>query len=248
MGKIARTIESFQRFLLGAFYRYGYFLACHPFWFLVVPTIVCGALSAGILMMDPESDSEVLYAPMKSRAIKDRDTVERYFPELSGQNFNLFSQNRLVPVGFAIFRSRKRRTIFHEDVLEQIRELRDEITSITVIDKGKNYTYTDLCARSKGACFIDGEFLLGPTFKAALKMGLVKYPIWQVQNQTVNMRRIVGDVTVSEGILEAANSIQLAFPMRRDTPEMERLSLKWELEYLQLIKTVNLSKSEVLVL
>ena len=57
---------------------------------------------------------------MTSRAITDRDTVEKHFPEMSGYNFDLFSQNRLVPVGFAIFRSRKRRAIFNEDVLEEI--------------------------------------------------------------------------------------------------------------------------------
>ncbi|RUS69750.1 hypothetical protein EGW08_022489 [Elysia chlorotica] len=188
---------------------------------------------------------EVLYAPMHSRAIDDRATVEKYFPEQSGHNFDLFSQNRLVPVGFAIFRSRKRNTIFDGDVLEQMRAFRDDVTSITVTDKGRNYTYSDLCTRSHGACYVDGSFLLTQQFKAALDMGFVKYPIWTPEKRALNMRRLVGGVEVSNGSLKSASSIQLAFTMRRDTPEMERLSLKWELEYLRFMKNVNLSKAEV---
>ena len=57
MGVITRKIEKLQRFLLGTFYNYGYFLACHPIWFLVVPMIVCAALSVGILTLNPEVDS-----------------------------------------------------------------------------------------------------------------------------------------------------------------------------------------------
>ena len=82
----------------------------------------------------------------------------------------------------------------------------------------------------------------------ALAMGFVKYPIWVPAARKINMRRLVGDVMASNGSLESANSIQLAFPMRRDTKEMERLSMKWELEYMKLVESYNFSKVEVLLL
>ncbi|GFN74615.1 patched domain-containing protein 3 [Plakobranchus ocellatus] len=246
MSAITRALENFQRGLLQVFYKYGYFLACHPYWFLIVPTIVCGALSVGILTVHPESDSEALYAPRNSRAIKDRATVEQYFPELSGTHFHPFCQNRLVPEAFAIFRSRERMAIFNDNEIEELKNFRDQVTSIDVTDGDRNYTYSDLCAKESGVCFIDGDFLLGAFFKSALKQGSVSYPLWNPLGQPIDLRRLIGDVTLSSsGTLSSANAIELGFPMRRDTAEMEKLSLKWELEYIEFMKTVNFTFVEV---
>ena len=52
---------------------------------------------------------------------------------------------------------------------------------------------------------------------------------------------------MAAGILKSANAIMLRFPLRSDTPEMRRLSLKLELEYLLFMENVNRSKVEVLV-
>ncbi|KAK3767199.1 hypothetical protein RRG08_018069 [Elysia crispata] len=245
MGVITRKIEKLQRFLLGTFYNYGYFLACHPIWFLVVPMIVCAALSVGILTLNPEVDSEALYAPMNSRAIQDRDVMEENFPDQSGYNYYPFSKNRLTPEMDVIFRSREPMTIFNADVLAELKTLCDDVRSITVSDKGQVYTYTDLCAKTDGDCYLDGGFLLTSSFQYALALGNVTYPRWRPVDQPIDLRRSVGGVTVAAGILKSANAIMLRFPLRSDTPEMRRLSLKLELEYLLFMENVNRSKVEV---
>ena len=79
-------------------------------------------------------------------------------------------------------------------------------------------------------------------------MDYVSFPIWRPTQEKINLRRLISDSTVSGGILKSANTIKLGFPLRRDTPDMERLSKKWELEFLRYMETVNLPKVEVNVI
>ncbi|RUS72545.1 hypothetical protein EGW08_019698, partial [Elysia chlorotica] len=177
-----------------------------------------------------------------SRAIHDRDVVERNFPDQSAHNYHPFSQNRLTPKVEVIFRSRKPMAIFNQEVLEEMKDLCDAIRSIVMSAGDQVYTYRDLCAKANGDCYVDGGFLLTDLFRNLLSLNKVTYPKWTPIDKPVDMRRLVGNVTVTNGILQSANSITLGFPLRRDTPQMERLSLKWESHFLRFMETVNCTK------
>ncbi|CAL1535424.1 unnamed protein product, partial [Lymnaea stagnalis] len=91
-----RCIWNCHRAILRGFYHYGYFLASHPTWFLVLPVVICLGLAVGFINYNPETNIEELYAPINSRAVKDRDVMIATFPDLSGTHYDPFSTNKLV--------------------------------------------------------------------------------------------------------------------------------------------------------
>ncbi|XP_059176699.1 patched domain-containing protein 3-like [Physella acuta] len=233
-----------HRLLLRGFYNYGYFLAKHPIWFLVIPAVVCAGLAVGFIRYDPENDIETLYAPEDSRAVKDRDLVVATFPDLSGDNFDPFSANRLVAQGIVIFRSKGPRAVLTDPVLEELKTFYREAMSLTITKSGKNYTYNDLCVRREGACAVDGDFVFSPYFISMLQMGTVTYPVWATM-AALDLNLYLSDVNVTaDGFLRSAGSIKFAFPLRQDNPEVEKLSLDWELKFADFMKRANFSTVE----
>ncbi|XP_012938836.1 patched domain-containing protein 3 [Aplysia californica] len=240
-----RCVWNCQRAVLSGFYKYGHFLGSHPAPFLVLPLLICSGLAVGFLFYNPETDVEKLYAPMDSRAVKDRSRVEAAFPDLSGTNFDPFSTNRLIAQAVTIFRSRNEHAIFTEEVIEELSNFYDSVWEIRIQDDGKNYTYNDLCAVKDGVCAVDGAFLFSAFFKGMLSMNAVTFPVWS-GIEAMDLQLYFSDVNVSrDGILQAAGSYKMAFPLRTDTEKLERLSLAWELAYIDFMSTVNLTTVDI---
>ncbi|KAH9515406.1 hypothetical protein Btru_014375 [Bulinus truncatus] len=249
-----KCLWDFHRLLLRGFYHYGYFLAKHPLWFLIIPVVMCVVFAVGFVKYNPERDIETLYTPANSRAIQDRETVVNTFPDLSATNYQAFSANRIMVQSLAIFRSKSPRSVLNSDVLNELKGFRQDVFSLRVVKDGQNFTYEDVCVRRRLAgpsgvtmCATDTDmFLLDPRFRNALSAGKVTYPFWSLGTQGMDLSLYIADVEMSEDktILKAAGSFKFSFPLRQDTPEVRERSLAWELEYAEYMKNKEFSTVE----
>ncbi|KAH9515405.1 hypothetical protein Btru_014373 [Bulinus truncatus] len=239
-----------HRAMLRGFYHYGYFLASHPAWFLTVPIALCLVCAAGFIMYDPERDIETLYAPTGSRAVQDRETVVSTFPDLFATNYHPFSANKLMAQGLVIFRSRSERSMLTPEVLKELELFKDKVLSLRVVMEDRNFTFHDVCVKrttfAGTNCVIDGDFLFDPYFNDALNSGEMNYPLWFSVGGGVDLNLYLSDVEMSHDnvYLKSAGSAKMAFPLRQDTPEVEKMALAWELQYAELMKDANFSTVE----
>ncbi|XP_012938856.1 patched domain-containing protein 3 [Aplysia californica] len=228
-----------QRTVLSGFYRYGHFVGSHPAPFLLLPLVICSSLALGFLNYDPESNSEVLYTPTNSRAVSDRALVEDAFPDLSDSNFDPTSTSRLPVQAVVIFRSRLDLAIFTDEVLNELLSFNSSIWDLVVFEDGQNYTYSDLCAVRAGRCAVGGEIFLSPDFRTMLDTGQVTYPLW-LGTEPLDLEVYFSNVSVSQsGVLQAAGTYKMSFPLRTDTEKMSQLSLAWELKFVDFMATVD---------
>ena len=62
----------------------------------------------------------------------------------------------------------------------------------------------------------------------------------------MDMKQDYGNVIVSPGgILQSAGSYKMSFPLRQDTERMKKMSLAWQLKYLELMENLNVITVEV---
>ncbi|XP_055884884.1 patched domain-containing protein 3-like isoform X1 [Biomphalaria glabrata] len=236
-----------HRFFLRCFYHYGYFLASHPAWFLILPIVMCTVLAVGFIKYSPERDVEVLYAPINSRAVQDRQKVMDTFPDLSATNYQAFSLNKLLSQGVVIFKSRNDMSILTPEVLQELEAFRDDVMALRVLNDKYNFTFEEVCLRraNQANCVFEGDILLAPYFKLSLRDGNVTYPLWRFGNQGLDLSLYISNVNLTHNVfLKSAGSVKLTFPLRQDTPEMKAMSSAWEAKFLEFMKEANYSSLE----
>ncbi|KAK6989695.1 hypothetical protein BgiMline_012937, partial [Biomphalaria glabrata] len=77
----------------------------------------------------------------------------------------------------------------------------------------------------------------------SMSRGEVNYPFWFSIGGGIDLNLFISDVVMSdnEEYLKAAGAVKMAFPLRQDTKEVEKMSLAWELEFADLMKNANFS-------
>nr|KAG5688558.1 hypothetical protein BaRGS_002773 [Batillaria attramentaria] len=166
--------------------------------------------------METETDMEVVYFPKDSRARRDRQTVRDTFPDMNNVSYNSFSQSELFWAVSLLFRS-KSGNVFNSTVLNEIRNIVTRVKSVTASSDGRTVTFSDVCARRDSRCFVDGEYVLSPSFQAAVGAGLVTYPYWNTPAGAVPLFTTIGGVEVQAGVLVSATVLKLSFNLLVDT-------------------------------
>ena len=71
--------EDVENFFGDIFAWYGRRVARRPLPFVIVPLLTCSLLGLGLFNIRYEADPEILYTPINSRAVRDRQTLRRLF-------------------------------------------------------------------------------------------------------------------------------------------------------------------------
>ncbi|BFY99213.1 hypothetical protein BsWGS_02253 [Bradybaena similaris] len=234
-------VWNFQRAILNGFYNYGYFLAKHPFCFLIIPILICGGLAYGLTNIKPKDGVEYLYAPMKSRSLDDREIVRETFRDRSDTNYSPFSLNELIPESEIIFRSKNNKSILTEEVINELKPFYNTVISMEVpTTDGSNVTYDDICKKQNGKCAIYGAFVFHGHFLDKVKEGNVTYPSWKEQ-RGVDLTRVFANVDVSPtASLISAGSFKITFPVRQS-----EVTKAWESAFVSLILKTKFSTVDV---
>ncbi|CAG5117284.1 unnamed protein product [Candidula unifasciata] len=227
-----------QRAILNWFYRYGFFLAKHPFWFLIIPIVICVALAGGFAFLDHNEDIEYLYAPSTSRSIDEREVVKKTFPDLSDDNFSPFSLNTQIPQSQIIFRSKQEGSILTEEVMNELTPFYRTLITMSVMSDGQNISFADICKKQRDQCVIYGGFVFDEHFLDKVKAGSVTFPTWTEQPDA-DLAIIFARVNVSlSNKLLSAGSLRMTFPMRSANKD-------WESAFVSLIQETQFTTADI---
>lgn len=160
--------------LKSVFRRFGEFVASHKFWFLIIPILVCGVLSVGLLRIQYSSDPDHLLTPDNGEGRREKAIAEKYFPT----NFSRFDATRSIKFGLygyvMVTGLNGKDTVLNPEEWAEVRAIQDQILNIEVEDSnGVVYKYEDICARWQGKCYTNSLLSVADTF-AVINQGIFR--------------------------------------------------------------------------
>ncbi|XP_050412890.1 patched domain-containing protein 3 [Patella vulgata] len=225
------------------FGKYGRFVATYPLFFIITPLIVCGLLGLGLLNMSSESDIETLYVPVNSRTASERKKVNSLFPDKSDSNFFEQSLGVMNLYGDLMIKSRDNRDVLSIEVVDEIKNITSQLKLFSFEDGGVNFTYIDVCAVQNGACFINGEFILGDDFIQRYQGGSITYPKWtSPQGIPTDLSGLIKGNANASMVLESVSTLYLKFNLRQDNISRSK---KWEIEFLDVLSKMSTNLTDV---
>ncbi|XP_022090440.1 patched domain-containing protein 3-like isoform X2 [Acanthaster planci] len=171
--------DCFNQVISRQFYRYGRLIARRPAIFLIVPLIVAGCLSSGMIFLTIETDAAYLFTPDNSRARDELAEMAALFPV----NYEKFLPNRVLTTqefgGSVVITTRDGSNILREEVMAEIIHLDNTLRSLEIQAPGSNssITYADICCHfTHDQCLEDPVLkLLNYSSKSVTSMNLT-YP------------------------------------------------------------------------
>ncbi|KAK3583400.1 hypothetical protein CHS0354_040366 [Potamilus streckersoni] len=226
-----------------SFFKYGLFLARHPWKFLLASVAINCLLFLGLLNLRMETDAATIYTPMTSQSIKDSRKIQGMFPDVSGSSFQEYQKASFGLYAEVIVRA-KLGNALNTTVLNEMKKLYTYIGSISLTYEGQTVYYKDFCARLDDTCAVGGDILLTPEFESLLAFGNVPYPIFfHPSKGPVYYKRFVGSPVINNSVLVSAPMMKLTFNFRTDE---ERYGIMFDIWKDEFIHHMNLFKSDVI--
>uniref|UniRef100_A0A0E9WY76 Uncharacterized protein n=1 Tax=Anguilla anguilla TaxID=7936 RepID=A0A0E9WY76_ANGAN len=204
----------------------GRFIGRHPWWFLVIPTLVSVALGGGFYFLkDREAnDIEEQFTPVNGPAKKERLFVQDNFPE----NDSVFSVQRLATEGaYASILAVSETNILRRAAFEEILSLYDDVMQISAgVDQRK---YNDICATVQQNCYSNAILDIIGYNSSNIESINLTFPMYKSSSGFVFLGSAVGGVNESL-IVEQAQAIRLFFYLQEKRPE----TYLWLKEFIKL--------------
>ena len=212
------------------------FLAKYPIVFVIVSLITSLLLGTGIVGMTYENDVERLYTPMGSPSHKDREALERYFPDHTRDTYYPHQLIHLGTYGELIVRSQiSEESVLQEHILLEVKDLHQRLLEITLDSDDRGMTYEDLCAERGDACVVDGlivveQFLANNN--CLNSSGPEPYLYLDNTGYDIDIRDVLAEVSMENHCIQA-NAIRLRFNLKHDTAQQRMLSMHWERKFIE---------------
>ncbi|XP_070532382.1 patched domain-containing protein 3-like [Ptychodera flava] len=236
-----------QRRLSKRFYTHGKFIGKHPIPFLVIPVIVSVALGVGMLLMEQETDIEYLFTPANSKAIRDRDKIDRLFPPGDSEDFIASKQSRVGNYGQVIITASDGDNVLRGFVLQEIFDLHQLITELLVQDGegigNSSMTYHDLCGKLSGSCYEAPVLTLYNNYNVTDFTCLnLTYPVHTINDtHKIFLGTSLGGVTFYEDgeTIRSAQAMQLNYFLEMDDHDEVRAlqNDRWESMFLETMRS-----------
>ena len=219
-----------ERPLNRLFYRYGLFIADHPYWFLVVPLLVTAGLAPGFLFYNLSGDVEELYVPTNAPSLSDRNVTWRLFLEYPHTDYDPLRSTVPSAHGLVLVTSSTDGgNVLSPSNRVAVRRLDALIRNMTSQHDGAQYRYADLCARRDGECWSDAIL--------ALPSDGLRYPTHSVNGLSFTLVDVIGGVSLTDaGVVTAAEAWQLLYPLHPH----EDASAAWQNGFIELIEATRL--------
>ena len=220
--------EDVENFFGDIFASYGRVVARCPLPFVLVPVAVCCLLSVGILNARRESDARAIYTPLGSRASKDRAIIEDIFPDVDedcGSSFARRQRLDYAPFAEVIL------STSHSDAIafvQEVEALYRFVENISLEADDILVTYADVCACQAGACALESND--GRRVQTGSIGDILSLIAANASFSGANRHR--------DNISESDEArIKLTFHLQAAPSGRRRLSLLWELRFLEVMKT-----------
>ncbi|XP_062568477.1 uncharacterized protein LOC134230660 [Saccostrea cucullata] len=219
------------------FAKYGAIVSKYPW-----PVLICSIsanllLGVGLLRLQSEGSTEVLYTPLNSQASIDRDRARSLFEMNYRENFDPLAQIEVNSPTEILFRTKLGENILQKRYIDEIKDIDNFIqNSISVMS---NVTLIDVCAKSKGSCLVSGEQIITETFLTAFNKGRVSFPVYERSD----ISRRLGEVRHVNRTLLSAGLVRLQYSLLYNN-ETAKL---WEREFISKMKTYESSILDIAI-
>ncbi|KAJ8322390.1 hypothetical protein KUTeg_000861 [Tegillarca granosa] len=227
------SFTKFENRIRLAFYRYGLFIARHPWTAIIIAILVNGLLGINIIWMKRESNLENLFTPTNSKAKSDRQWVLSQYQDHTGSSFYEHSLREADKYGEVIVKSLYGHNLLNETFYTELESLNDVIKNVSITsDDGTKLLYEDICARRDNICVVDGFIVFSEYFRKRYQNGNLSFPFLKTEDgNIVSLQRVFGNTTVLTGKLVGASFIKLRYNLRQHGI-YKKLSQKWEEAFL----------------
>ncbi|OWF51349.1 patched domain-containing protein 3-like [Mizuhopecten yessoensis] len=233
---------------------YGRLVSRYPMVIIAVClSINCLLFGIGILYLESETDTEVLYTPRGARVYHDKARLDKLFKDKSGSNFYPHGIVGLNKECHVIVQTKDGSNILTPSYMEEVKRVDTFVRNISQLKNTTTSTFSDVCALRNGACVASGDFLFTAKFNKHILAENVSFPIFS--------RKVIsttfGNVKSANGTLDFSSMIFLRYYLRQDTTEASVRSAHWERAFIDVMTsfdsatvsiayTASLSKDEEL--
>ncbi|XP_048240407.1 patched domain-containing protein 3-like [Haliotis rufescens] len=233
--------ETVSGFFQRIFKKIGTFIGTYPVAHIIGSVIVAIGLSFGMLTLSNETDTETLYTPINSRASQDRVQYQATFTDATGSNYRGYALTALDMYGRLLISSTTGGNVFTNATVEEIRTQINEVKSINATYDNVVFTYSDICARQDGSCYVSGEFLTTDAVYNVYLSGGITYPNWN----NIDISAFLGQVDSTGGKLVSAKYLSITFDLRMDSGVNKAKARAWEEAFLKRVASLNTTSTRI---
>lgn len=237
-----------KRLLSIIFLRIGYHIGCYALRYILLLFLLTAVLATGFLKLNLVKDIEYLYSPINARGRTERATLESLFPPRLSSDFDFFRISKAGRLGSVIAVSKNNASMLNESIIETLLQLDKIIQNITVTWNNSSFSYKELCCRtSKDNCY--ENFVLtfkGKTEKIKKGKFAIKYPFERNNGDPITSAMLLGGVSVNEtNYIRDFRAIRLLYMLDYSTEVKEKITLKWEDEFLKVLSNVKFQNIKI---
>ncbi|XP_013119437.1 patched domain-containing protein 3 [Stomoxys calcitrans] len=233
-------ISCVDKTLNKTFFHLGKFIAKHPGYFIIVPTLLTLLCITGYQQLKYQIDPEYLFSPVNGEGKAERAIVEQYFKVNYTHRFNVGRITRPGRFGRVIVIPKDGDdNMIRREIFKELRQLDDIIQNSTVTYDGETFTYKDACARWENECFendvLNLDYIMDDIESGELNLTfpLMFNPVtWDAHAFPV----FFGGTKVTEdNIIITVPAIQLVYFVTADTKRQDAKGAEWEETFLRVV-------------
>ena len=211
------------KYLGKLFYKYGGFVARHPYMCMLLPVLVTCALLVGLINgLEYKSDAVFLYVPTNAPSRDDRLFIQRkyaydktkYFDSLRSVGLDGFMQVTVEP--------KKGSNLMTDEMFAALAELDEDIRGFSTTVDGRTVTFQDVCGAWEGDCTSTSPLL--EIYKQngdEIESVDISYPYHQFGTQFFALMYSLSDVTTdSNGLVKRARLAKLSYSLATHTQQV----------------------------
>ncbi|CAI4223046.1 unnamed protein product [Auanema sp. JU1783] len=215
--------------------KYTLFVARHPWWFIIIPTIFSAIFSLGILShFHIVRGVRYLYSPVDA-LWKGEESVLMENWAADDQHFYPGKDVTRRRGLYLILKTKNGENILSPEHSGDVIKAMDWVINTRFLKKTSNesFTYKDVCLRFQNECFTNQHVrLIADIFSNVDQTAInVSYPTFRTKFATepIDLTSALGNVTVDKhGHLSKATAWLLLYQLKGQTPEINELSSQFE--------------------
>ncbi|XP_023223715.1 patched domain-containing protein 3-like, partial [Centruroides sculpturatus] len=153
-------------------------IARHPYYYIIVPSIVCALLCIGFFNMKIIHDINYLLCADRGNIFDIRQFIDKTFPMNTSEFYDLqrISHRPVTPMIY--IKHKKHKNMLHKNILLEVQMLTEIANNVTVYVDERQIGYKDVCGRIYEKCFENPiSTLLNRADDVLSKRLKFKYPI-----------------------------------------------------------------------
>ncbi|XP_023244775.1 patched domain-containing protein 3-like [Centruroides sculpturatus] len=211
--------------------RLGVIISRYPLYFVIVPVIISGLLSIGLIKVHTNDDNDSLLAGNRGKVFDAKQFIHNSFHINSGRfDFLRLTKRPLFPMIYIV--NDRESNILHKTFLKEIQIVDQVVKNTTAIVDGKIIGYSDVCQIVDGKCLENTLIdLLNDSENAIHKILKMKYPVNMdplTYAYKILCLNLGGVKTDDKGYIIEAKAVRLLYPTDESNASKKMWNEEWK--------------------